>query len=86
MVVSEAEKTEKITINLGLVDLGQIDLLEEVTSEAADVGALQTEAQRQLALNGKVEGLGIGCLDVTVDAPVDGEGGGSRRKGEGLRS
>jgi Arc/MetJ-type ribon-helix-helix transcriptional regulator len=25
--VGEAEKTEKITINLGLVDLGQIDLL-----------------------------------------------------------
>jgi Arc/MetJ-type ribon-helix-helix transcriptional regulator len=27
VVVGEAEKTEKITINLGLVDLGQIDLL-----------------------------------------------------------
>ena len=27
MVTAEGEKTEKITINLGLVDLGQIDLL-----------------------------------------------------------
>jgi Arc/MetJ-type ribon-helix-helix transcriptional regulator len=27
VAASEAEKTEKITINLGLVDLGQIDLL-----------------------------------------------------------
>jgi hypothetical protein len=27
MVLGEGEKTEKITINLGLVDLGQIDLL-----------------------------------------------------------
>ena len=27
VVMGEAEKTEKITINLGLVDLGQIDLL-----------------------------------------------------------
>ena len=27
MATSEAEKTEKITVNLGLVDLGQIDLL-----------------------------------------------------------
>ena len=27
MSVADAEKTEKITINLGLVDLGQIDLL-----------------------------------------------------------
>jgi Arc/MetJ-type ribon-helix-helix transcriptional regulator len=27
MTVGDAEKTEKITINLGLVDLGQIDLL-----------------------------------------------------------
>jgi Arc/MetJ-type ribon-helix-helix transcriptional regulator len=27
LAASEAEKTEKITINLGLVDLGQIDLL-----------------------------------------------------------
>ena len=27
MVAPEAEKTEKITVNLGLVDLGQIDLL-----------------------------------------------------------
>ena len=27
MARDESEKTEKITINLGLVDLGQIDLL-----------------------------------------------------------
>ena len=25
--MAEAEKTEKITVNLGIVDLGQIDLL-----------------------------------------------------------
>ena len=25
--VGEADKTEKITVNLGLVDLGQVDLL-----------------------------------------------------------
>ena len=32
MAVSEGEKTEKITINLGLVDIGQIDLLIQKTS------------------------------------------------------
>src|SRR5450755_4691394 len=57
MVVGEAEKTEKITINLGLVDLGQIDLLvqegfyanrTQLATRAAAVD--QTVARRTLVL------------------------------------
>ena len=66
MVPREGEKTEKITINLGLVDIGQIDLLIQEgfytnrtdfirtairTQLAARAGALdQTAARRTLTL------------------------------------
>jgi Arc/MetJ-type ribon-helix-helix transcriptional regulator len=49
MVVSEAEKTEKITINLGLVDLGQIDLLVQEGFYANRTDFIRTAIRTQLA-------------------------------------
>lgn len=49
--VAEAEKTEKITINLGLVDLGQIDLLVQEGFYANRTDFLRTAARAQLAVH-----------------------------------
>ena len=46
--MSEAEKSEKITINLGLVDLGQIDLLVEEGFFANRTDFIRTAIRRQL--------------------------------------
>jgi Arc/MetJ-type ribon-helix-helix transcriptional regulator len=51
-VVAEAEKTEKITINLGLVDLGQIDLLVQEGFYANRTDFLRTAVRAQLATHG----------------------------------
>jgi Arc/MetJ-type ribon-helix-helix transcriptional regulator len=45
----EAEKTEKITINVGLVDLGQIDLLVQEGFYANRTDFIRTAIRRQLA-------------------------------------
>jgi Arc/MetJ-type ribon-helix-helix transcriptional regulator len=50
--VAEAEKTEKITINLGLVDLGQIDLLVREGFYANRTDFLRTAIRAQLANHG----------------------------------
>jgi Arc/MetJ-type ribon-helix-helix transcriptional regulator len=50
--VAEAEKTEKITINLGLVDLGQIDLLVREGFYANRTDFLRTAVRAQLATHG----------------------------------
>jgi Arc/MetJ-type ribon-helix-helix transcriptional regulator len=47
--VGEAEKTEKITINLGLVDLGQIDLLVQEGFYANRTDFIRTAIRNQLA-------------------------------------
>ena len=47
--VGEAEKTEKITINLGLVDLGQIDLLVQEGFYANRTDFIRTAIRTQLA-------------------------------------
>jgi Arc/MetJ-type ribon-helix-helix transcriptional regulator len=47
--VAEAEKTEKITVNLGLVDLGQIDLLVQEGFYANRTDFLRTAIRAQLA-------------------------------------
>ena len=54
VAVGEAEKTEKITINLGLVDLGQIDLLvqEGFYSNRSDL--IRTAIRNQLAAQADV--------------------------------
>ena len=44
----ELDKTEKITINLGLVDLGQIDLLVEEGFYANRTDFIRTAIRRQL--------------------------------------
>jgi Arc/MetJ-type ribon-helix-helix transcriptional regulator len=50
----EAEKTEKITINLGLIDLGQIDLLVQEGFYANRTDFLRTAVRGQLANHGAV--------------------------------
>src|ERR687888_1166309 len=45
----ETEKTEKITINLGLVDLGQIDLLVQEGFYANRTDFIRTAIRTQLA-------------------------------------
>jgi Arc/MetJ-type ribon-helix-helix transcriptional regulator len=47
--VGEGEKTEKITINLGLVDLGQIDLLVQEGFYANRTDFIRTAIRAQLA-------------------------------------
>ncbi|HEV7908773.1 MAG TPA: CopG family transcriptional regulator [Pseudonocardiaceae bacterium] len=47
--MSEGEKTEKITLNVGLVDLGQIDLLVQEGFYANRTDFLRTALRRQLA-------------------------------------
>jgi Arc/MetJ-type ribon-helix-helix transcriptional regulator len=46
--VSEAERSEKITINLGLVDLGQIDLLVSEGFFTNRTDFIRTAIRRQL--------------------------------------
>jgi Arc/MetJ-type ribon-helix-helix transcriptional regulator len=46
--MAEVEKTEKITINLGLVDLGQIDLLVDEGFYANRTDFIRTAIRRQL--------------------------------------
>ena len=50
----EAEKTEKITINLGLVDLGQIDLLVQEGFYANRTDFIRTAIRMQLAGHAEV--------------------------------
>ncbi|MGH8910513.1 MAG: CopG family transcriptional regulator [Egibacteraceae bacterium] len=47
--MSEGEKTEKITINLGLVDLGQVDLLVQEGFYANRTDFIRTAIRIQLA-------------------------------------
>jgi Arc/MetJ-type ribon-helix-helix transcriptional regulator len=49
LTVPEAEKTEKITINLGYVDLGQIDLLVREGFYANRTDFIRTAVRNQLA-------------------------------------
>lgn len=46
--IAEADKTEKITINLGLVDLGQIDLLVDEGFFANRTDFIRAAIRRQL--------------------------------------
>jgi Arc/MetJ-type ribon-helix-helix transcriptional regulator len=46
--VAEVDKTEKITINIGLVDLGQIDLLVNEGFYANRTDFIRTAIRRQL--------------------------------------
>src|SRR5919205_4149172 len=50
----EAEKTEKITINLGLVDLGQIDLLVQEGFYANRTDFIRTAIRMQLTGHAEV--------------------------------
>jgi len=51
--VAEAEKTEKITINLGFVDLGQIDLLVREGFYANRTDFIRTAIRNQLRTSGE---------------------------------
>jgi Arc/MetJ-type ribon-helix-helix transcriptional regulator len=57
--MSEGDKTEKITINLGLVDLGQIDLLVQEGFYANRTDLIRTAIRNQLAAHAQ-------ALDDTV--------------------
>ncbi len=52
--MAEAEKTEKITINLGLVDLGQIDLLVQEGFYSNRTDFIRTAIRTQLATHAEV--------------------------------
>src|SRR5438094_9075960 len=52
--MSELEKTEKITINLGLVDLGQIDLLVQESFYSNRTDFIRTAIRTQLATHAEV--------------------------------
>ena len=54
MAQGESEKTEKITINLGLVDLGQIDLLVQEGFYTNRTDFIRTAIRTQLAARGEV--------------------------------
>src|SRR5260370_775557 len=53
MAQGESEKTEKITINLGLVDLGQIDLLVQEGFYTNRTDFIRTAIRTQLAARGE---------------------------------
>jgi Arc/MetJ-type ribon-helix-helix transcriptional regulator len=57
--VAEIERTEKITINIGLVDLGQIDLLVNEGFYANRTDFIRTAIRRQLETRS-------GAVDQTV--------------------
>ena len=57
--MAELEKTEKITINIGLVDLGQIDLLVNEGFYANRTDFIRTAIRRQLEMRS-------GAVDQTV--------------------
>ena len=57
--MAEVEKSEKITINLGLVDLGQIDLLVSEGFYANRTEFIRSAIRRQLELR-------AGAVDQTV--------------------
>ena len=52
--MAEPEKTEKITINLGLVDLGQIDLLVQEGFYSNRTDFIRTAIRNQLATHAEV--------------------------------
>src|SRR6188474_696507 len=51
MARDESEKTEKITINLGVVDLGQIDLLVQEGFYSNRTDLIRTAIRNQLAVH-----------------------------------
>jgi Arc/MetJ-type ribon-helix-helix transcriptional regulator len=57
--MAELDKTEKITINIGLVDLGQIDLLVDEGFYANRTDFIRTSIRRQLETRS-------GAVDQTV--------------------
>jgi Arc/MetJ-type ribon-helix-helix transcriptional regulator len=57
--MAEVEKTEKITINLGLVDLGQIDLLVEEGFYANRTDFIRSAIRNQLATRAAAVDQGV---------------------------
>ena len=57
--MAEVDKTEKITVNVGLVDLGQIDLLVDEGFYANRTDFIRTAIRRQLETRS-------GAVDATV--------------------
>src|SRR3954465_9640646 len=57
--MAEVEKTEKITINLGLLDLGQIDLLVQEGFYANRTDFIRSAIRTQLATRAAAVGRGV---------------------------
>ena len=60
--MAEQEKTEKITINLGLVDLGQIDLLVQEGFYTNRTDFVRTAIRNQLSTHADVVKRMVSCL------------------------
>jgi Arc/MetJ-type ribon-helix-helix transcriptional regulator len=58
-MTSETEKTEKITINLGFVDLGQIDLLVQEGFYSNRTDFIRTAIRNQLSSHAEVVRLTV---------------------------
>jgi Arc/MetJ-type ribon-helix-helix transcriptional regulator len=65
MDASQGEKTEKITINLGLVDLGQIDLLVQEGFYTNRTDFIRTAIRTQLATRGEALDQTTAAADVS---------------------
>ena len=66
--MAEVDKTEKITVNLGLVDLGQIDLLVDEGFYANRTDFIRTAIRRQLETRADAIGDTVGRRTLTLGA------------------
>ena len=62
----DIEKTEKITINIGLVDLGEIDLLVDEGFFANRTDFIRTAIRRQLAERSEAVGRTVARRSLTL--------------------
>jgi len=66
MVRTDAERSEKITINLGLIDLGQIDLLVDEGFFANRTDFIRTAIRRQLESRSSAVDSTVARRDLTL--------------------
>ena len=67
--MAEVDRSEKITINVGLVDLGQIDLLVDEGFFANRTDFIRTAIRRQLESRSDAAGRHGGPPDADVGHP-----------------
>jgi Arc/MetJ-type ribon-helix-helix transcriptional regulator len=69
--ISEVEKSEKITINVGLVDLGQIDLLVDEGFFANRTDFIRTAIRRQLETRSSAVDKTVARRELTLGSAHD---------------